>query len=130
MPSLPSQPRHRRYSVRCQARLDDETHAKLQELVQALYRKQAQILRYVMAWGLDHPHAWRLNRQHPDRTHLVHMLIDPELCQRVQDAAATHGVSIAAWVRQAMRHIAREDFPASWRAGETSRRSHESGHSR
>jgi hypothetical protein len=81
-----------------------------------------------MASGLDYPDRWTPDRQHPDSTHLVHMLIDAELFQRVQDAAAAHGASVAAWLRLAMRHITLEDFPASWRVGETSPRSHESGH--
>jgi predicted DNA-binding protein len=128
MPSHPFQPRHKRYSVRWQARLDPETHAKLQELTQTLHRKQAQILRYVMVWGLDPVQIWKPNHQRSDRTHLVHMLVDPELFQQVQTAAETHGVAVAAWVRLAMQHITLEDFPASWRAGETAPRSHESGH--
>ena len=71
-----------------------------------------------------------LDRQRPDRTHLLHMLVEPELFQRVQQAAAIHAASVAAWLRLAMRHITREDFPASGRAGERGSRSHESGHYR
>jgi predicted transcriptional regulator len=41
-------PRQRRYSVRQQARLDAETHAKLEALATALHRKRAQVLRHVM----------------------------------------------------------------------------------
>jgi hypothetical protein len=93
-------------------------------------RKQAQILRYVMAWGLDHPHAWTRDRQRPDRTHPVHMLVEPALWQQVQGAVALKGVSVAAWVRQVMRNVTIADFPASWRAGKTAPRSHESGHYR
>ena len=130
MPSTPSQPRHKRFSIRWQARLDPDTYAKLHELAQRLHRKQAQILRHVMMWALDHPHTWSPDHQRPDSTRLVHMLIDPELCQRVQDVAGGQSVSVAAWVRQAMRHMTREDFPASGRAGGLSRRSHESGRNR
>ena len=56
------------------------------------------------------------------------MLVAPERCQQVQDAAAAHGVSMAAWLRHAMRQVTPEDFPASWRAGEIATRSHESGY--
>jgi hypothetical protein len=50
----------------------------------------------------------------------------------VQESATAHGVSVAAWVRQAMRQVTLADFPASWRAGDTGTRSHDSGfyHSR
>src|SRR5215471_12035740 len=64
--SPPFQPRHKRYSVQWQARLDPQTFAKLQELVQTFHRRRAQILRYVMAWGLGHMHAGTSNRQPPD----------------------------------------------------------------
>lgn len=37
------------------------------------------------------------------------------------------GVSVAAWVRQAMRQVTPEDFPPSWRAEASAARSHESG---
>jgi predicted transcriptional regulator len=123
-----SQPRHKRYSARWQVRLDPETHAKLQELTKALHRKRAQILRYVMVWGLDHPQARTPNRQPPEGTHLVHMLAEPALLQQVREAAALQGDSVAAWVRQAMRQVTLEDFPASWLAGEMASRSHDSGH--
>jgi hypothetical protein len=45
-------PRHRRDRVRYQARLDAETHAKLQDLTTAFHRKRSAILRFVMDWGL------------------------------------------------------------------------------
>jgi predicted transcriptional regulator len=38
-------PRQRRSSVRRQARLDAEMHAKLEELAHTFHRKRAQILR-------------------------------------------------------------------------------------
>jgi predicted transcriptional regulator len=34
----------------------------------------------------------------------------------VQDAAATHRTSVAAWLRHAMRQVTPDDFPASWHA--------------
>jgi hypothetical protein len=46
----------------------------------------------------------------------------------VQDAAAAHGVSLASWLREAMRRITADAFPASWRTGKKAGRSHESGY--
>jgi predicted transcriptional regulator len=54
----------------------------------------------------------------------------PELVQQVQDAADTHGVSVAAWLRHAMRQVTYSDFPPSWRTEEPAPRSHESGYYR
>ena len=122
------QPRQRRYSMRRQARLDGETYAKLGELANTFHRRRAAILRYVMDWGLAHTRGWTIDLSIPDRPYLVHMLVNPNLLQQMQDAADAQAASVAAWVRHAMRHITPEDFPPSWRTGATAVRSHEPGY--
>jgi predicted transcriptional regulator len=122
------QPRQRHDSARCQARLDAETHAKLEALATALYRKRSAILRFVMQWGLHHSTRWTIDRSPVSAVPPVPVLLEPELHQRVQDAAAAHSATVAAWLRHALRHVTTDDFPASWRLGETARRSHESGY--
>ena len=116
------QPRQRRYHVRHQVRLNAETHAKLEALTNTFHRKRAQILRHVMEWGLTHTHEWTVDLSIPDRPHLVHMLMDPELLQQMQDAADAHGTSVAAWLRHAMRQVTRDDFPPSWQPAVDERR--------
>jgi hypothetical protein len=59
------QPRHVRYSARHQARLDAETHAKLQELAAAFRRKRSAILCYVMQWGLTQTRGGDHRSIHP-----------------------------------------------------------------
>jgi hypothetical protein len=81
-----------------------------------------------MSWGLAHTAGWTVDLSIPDRPQLVHMLVEPDLLQQVQEAAAAHGVSVAAWLQHAMRQVTPEDFPASWRAGDIAGRSHESGY--
>ena len=54
------------------------------------------------------------------------MLLEPELLQQVQEAAAANGASVAALVRHAMREVTIEDFPESWRARVIDGRSHDS----
>jgi predicted transcriptional regulator len=103
-------------------------HAKLEELARTFRRKRATILRYVMQWRLALTDGWTIDSSIPDRPHLVHMLVDPDLLQQVQAAAAAHGADVAAWERHAMRQVTRDDFPPSWRAGETAPRSHDSGY--
>jgi predicted DNA-binding protein len=127
LPQAP-QPRHVRYSIRHQARLDVETHAKLEELAAIFHRKRSTILRSVMQWGLRHSERWAIDRSSVVAVPPVPVLLEAELLQQVQDAAAVHGVSMAAWLREAIRRITTDDFPASWRAAETPGRSHESGH--
>jgi predicted transcriptional regulator len=121
-------PRHVRYSARHQARLDAETHAKLDALASTFHRKRSAILRYVMQWGLRHSEGWTIDRSPISTVPPVPVLLEPELLQQVQDAASAHGASIAAWLREAVRRVTAEDFPASWRAGEMASRSHESAY--
>jgi predicted DNA-binding protein len=127
MPPPPElRPRQRRSSVRSQARLEAETHATVEVLARTVRRQRAQILRHVRPWGLIHGTAWIIDPSMPAATHLVHMLVDTELLQQVQAAAAAHSASVAAWVRHALRQVTRADFPPSWQAGEAAPRSHDS----
>ena len=57
-PSRAPQPRQRRYSAHLQARLDAETHAKLEVLTATFHRKHSAIVRCVMQWGLHHSTGW------------------------------------------------------------------------
>jgi predicted DNA-binding protein len=122
------QPRQRRYSARYQARLDPETLAKLEALASACHRKRSAILRFVMQWGLRHSEGWTVDRPPVAAVPPVPVLLEPTLLQPVQVAAAADGVSVAAWLREAMRRVTADDFPASWRTGERAGRSHESGY--
>jgi hypothetical protein len=126
-PSAP-QPRQRRSSVRYQARRDAQTHATREALTKTFQRKRAPILRSVMRWGLSHSGGWTMDPSLPAAVHLVHVLVQPALVQHVQTAAAHQKVRAAVSLRQALRLVTPEDFPPSWRAGETTGRSHDSGH--
>jgi predicted transcriptional regulator len=128
-PSDP-QPRQRRYRARHQARLDADTHAKLEELAAASHRKRSTILRFVLQWGLHHSTGWTIDRSAVAVVSPVPVMLEPALLQQVQAVAAARGVSMAAWLREAMRRVATDDFPASWRVVETTGRSHESGYFR
>jgi hypothetical protein len=44
------------------------------------------------------------------------ILVDPELLQEVQEAADAHGVTVAAWLRHAMRQMTHKGFPPNWHA--------------
>src|SRR5262249_10767167 len=119
-------PRQRRYSVRHQVRLDEETAAKLETLEKSIQRKRGPSLRYVMQWAISHSCGWTIDQSLPTSLHLVPVLVEPRLYQQVQEVAALHGASIAAWVRQAMRQVTINDFPETWRAGESAIRSNDS----
>jgi predicted transcriptional regulator len=125
-PPRDPQPRHVRDRVCYQARLDAETHAKLEELAAAFHRKRSAILRHAMPWGLTQTQGWTVDRAVPGTVRTVGMLLEPELLQQVQEAAAAHGATVAGWLRQAMREVTIDDFPATWRAGVAGVRSHDS----
>jgi predicted transcriptional regulator len=127
-PPRDPQPRHVRYSVRYQARLDAETHAKLEELAAAFHRKRSAILRHAMQWGLTQTGGWTVDMTVPGTVRTVGMLLEPELLQQVQEAAAAHGATVAAWVRHMLQQVTIEDFSESWRLGVAGVRSHESGY--
>jgi hypothetical protein len=91
-----------------------ETHAKLQELAAAFPRKRSAILRYVMQWGLTQTRGGTIDQSIPTTVQLVPLLMEPDLLQQVQDAAAAHGTSVVAWVRHALRQVTGADFPPSW----------------
>jgi predicted transcriptional regulator len=118
--------RHVWYSVRYQARLDAETHAKLEELAAAFHRKRSAILRHVMQWGLTQTRGWTVDMAVPGTVRTVGMLLEPEFLRQVQEAAASHGATVAAWVRHALREVTIDDFAGSWRAGMIGVRSHDS----
>jgi hypothetical protein len=120
--------RHVRYSVRHQARLDAETSAKLEVLASTFHRKRPAILRFVMQWGLRHSEGWTIDRSPVVAVSPVPILLEPELFQQVQEAAAAHSASVACWLRHVLQQINLDDFPPSWRIEETTVRSHESSY--
>jgi predicted transcriptional regulator len=122
------QPRQRHYTARHQARLDASTLARLEEFAHSFRRKRSAILRYVMQWGLTQTQGWTVDRSAVVAVPPVAVLLERGLLRHVQDGAATHGTSIAAWLREAIRRVTADDFPASWRVWETASRSHDSGY--
>jgi predicted transcriptional regulator len=122
------QPRQPHYTARHQARLDTLTWARLEEFARSFHRKRSAILRYVMQWGLTQTQGWTVDRSAVVAVPPVAVLLERELLRHVQDAAAAHGTSIAAWLREAIRRVTADDFPASWRVGDAASRSHDSGY--
>jgi predicted transcriptional regulator len=116
IPAPGPQPHQQHYSARRQARLDEETHARLEELATAFHRKLSPALRFVMSWGLTHTQGWTIDQSIAATVPRVPVLLEPDLLQQVQEAAAAHGVTVAAWVRHAMRQVTPDDFPLSWHA--------------
>jgi hypothetical protein len=115
LPRVP-QTRDVRYSARYEARIDAETHAQLTTLAATFHRKRSAIVRSVMQWGLAQTRGWTVDVTIPGMVYKLSPLLEPDLLQQVQAAAAAQGVSVAAWVREAMRRISVDNFPATWHA--------------
>ena len=126
MPSPAPQPCRTHHTVRWQARLEAETQTRLEALARTVHRRRAEIVRRVMRWALAPTHRWTAKQSTPDHPTPVHVLVDPELCRPVQDAAA-RGVRVAAWVRQVRRQVTPEALPPRRRAVGPATRAHESG---
>jgi hypothetical protein len=112
-----------RFSVRMDARLDGETRTTLDQLATGFCRSKAAVLREVMRWGRSHgPQGPVDGDKGRGPVHHLFVLVEAALQAQVRDAAAQAGSSMAAWLRQQLRQITRADVPASWQAGDASRR--------
>jgi hypothetical protein len=119
--------REPRVSIRTDARLDQTTRAKVDDLAQHFHTPRAAVLCHIMQWGLSRGETRTLDQgdtQGPVR-HL-YLYVDSELYERVQKAAAATGVNIAPWLRHMVRQVTLTDFPASWQEATPRERSHDS----
>jgi len=120
-------PREPPARIRLDARLDATTRQKVDDLARHFHQPRGAVLRQVMRWGLSRGPTGPLDR---DDTHgsVCHLAcsIASALHQQVQQAAAAVGVKTAPWLRQMIRQVTPEDFPASWHEGHAAERSHES----
>jgi len=109
------------------ARLDQATRQKVDDLSQHFHRPRAAVLCHIMQWGLSRERAEPLD---PGASHgPVHHLycyVTSDLHQRVQQAVTAAGVKAAPWLRHMVRQIAVTDFPASWQEATPHKHSHDS----
>jgi hypothetical protein len=120
-------PREPRDSIRLDARLDAMTRAKVDDLAQRFHQPRAAVLCHIMHWGLSRGQTGPLDRDDaPGPVRHLACSVASALHQQVQQAAAAVGVKTAPWLRQMIRQVTPEDFPASWHEGHAAERSHES----
>jgi hypothetical protein len=116
-----------RASIRLDARLDATTRQKGDDLARPFHQPRAAVLSHIMHWGLSRGQTGRLDRD--DSQGFVRHLscaVASALYQQVQQAAAAVGVKTAPWLRQMIRQVTPEEFPASWHEGQAAERCHES----
>jgi hypothetical protein len=116
-----------RASIRLDARLDATTRQKVDDLAKRFHQPRAAVLSHIMHWGLHCGQIIPLDREAPQGSvrHLS-CSVASALYQQVQQAAAAVGVKTAPWLRQMIREVTPEAFPASWREGQAEERSHDS----
>jgi hypothetical protein len=120
-------PRKPPANIRLDARLDATTRAKVDDLARHFHQPRGAVLSHIMPWGLSREQRGALD-QGASQGPVRHLSLDVpfELHARVQQAAAAAGVHTAPWLRQMIRQVTPEDFPASWHEGHAAERSHES----
>lgn len=114
-------------SIRMDARLDQTTRQKIDDLAKHFHQPRAAVLCHIIQWGLSREQTGALDQgdaQGP--VHHLHLYVPFELHEQVQKAAAASGVEAAPWLRRMVRQITIADFPASWQEASSDERSHDS----
>jgi hypothetical protein len=127
IPPPDHQPAEPRRSGRMDARLDQTTRQKVDELATRFHQSCAAVLHHIMQWGLSREPTEPVDQgasQGPVR-HL-HLYISSDLHKRVRKAAIAAGMKIAPWLRYMIRQVTIQDFPPSWQEATPIERSHDS----
>jgi ferredoxin-NADP reductase len=113
--------------IRIDARLEQATREKVDELARYFHQPRAAIICQIMQWGLTRGQAALVDHiaSQASVRHL-HLYVPSELYEQVERAAAAAGMNIAAWLRHMVRQISIADFPTSWREARPEVRAHDS----
>jgi hypothetical protein len=114
-------------SLRMDARLDQTTRQKVDELTARFHWSRAAVLCQIMQWGLSREQTEPVDQGASQGTvrHL-HLYVSSDLREQVKKAAAAAWLNTAPWLRHMVRRVAIEDFPASWQEATPRERSHDS----
>src|SRR2546427_2564786 len=120
-------PRGARPSIRMDARLDETTRKKVDDLAQRFHTPRAAVLSHIMQWGLSHGETLTPDQGEPQSpVHHLSLYVASDLHEHVQKAATAAGVKGALWLRHMVRQITAADFPASWQEVTPRKRSRDS----
>jgi hypothetical protein len=125
IPPPDHKPAELRSSVRMDARLDQTTRQKVDELAARFHQPRAAVLHHIIHWGLTHGHAGPLDHGDSPVRHL-YLSVAADLHEQVQKAAIAAGLKIAPWLRDMVRQISMADFPASGQEATPREHSHDS----
>jgi predicted transcriptional regulator len=109
------------------ARLDAVTRAKVDDLAKHFHQPRAAVVSHIMHWGLSRGQAeMRDGGASEGPVRHLHLYVEIELHEQVEQAATAAGMKIAPWLRAMVRQITLTDFPASWQVERSEKRSHDS----
>jgi hypothetical protein len=109
------------------ARLDQTTRQKVNDLAKRFHRPRAAVLCHIMHCGLGREHTETLNQgESPGPVRHLSLKVPSDLHEHVEKAAAAAGVKTAPWLRHMVRQISITDFPATWQEATPTQRSHDS----
>ena len=118
-------PIQQRSSIRMDARLDAVTWEKVDDLAQRFHQPRAAVVCHSMHCGPSHePTGTRDGGASEGPVRHLYLYIDTAWHQRVEKAASAAGMTIALWLRAMVRQVTLADFPASWEAERSDKRSH------
>jgi predicted transcriptional regulator len=126
IPTPDHKPREQHFSIRMDARLDQTTRQKVDELATRFHQPRATVLCHIMQWGLSHRQTATLEQIEKGPVCHLYLSVESKLHERVQKAGTTAGLKIASWLRHMVRQITITDFPASWQEATPRERSHDS----
>jgi predicted transcriptional regulator len=106
-------PGQQRAAVRTDARLDETTRAKVDDLAKRFHQPRAAVLCHIMQWGLRRGETLD-PVESPGPVRHLYLYVASDLHEQVQKAATAAGVKAAPWLRHMVRQISMTDFPASW----------------
>jgi hypothetical protein len=118
-------PRAERSGIRMDARLDETTRQKVDDLATHFHRPRAAVSCHIMQWGLRRGETLDQGASHGPVRHL-YLYVTSNLHEHVEKAAAAAGVKAAPWLRPMVRQATIQDFPASWQEATPRERSHDS----
>jgi predicted DNA-binding protein len=120
-------PRKLSSSIRMDARLDQPTQRKADDLARHFHRPRAAVLRSIMQWGLSRERPAPINQgESQGPVHHLYCSVAADLYEHVAKAAAAASVKTAQWLRQMVRQITITEFPAIWQRARSEGRSHDS----
>jgi hypothetical protein len=116
-----------RSRIRTDARRDQTTRQKVDDLATRFHRPRAAVLSQIMHWGLSYEWLGSLDQgESQGSVRHLYFYVDAKLHNGVEQAAIAAGVKTALWLRHMVRQIAITDFPTSWQEATPRERSHDS----